>query len=208
MLNSLFMLVDALKPEAIVTHNGFDFDFYYIIKRCEILGIDHPMTRYEEERKITAASIYGKPAVYYPVYWTKPSRGNRVFNDGSFPQLVDTLHLAGQHDKIFANMVAYNLKYLAFYVGFRKEKRLELKGKQIREYWLSGDEAKRQLVRDYLIFDLADQRAVTNFFWFRVIINKCIFRLRYKRFALHLLQENIMQILLTFIVGFMGNRYL
>jgi DNA polymerase, archaea type len=164
-LTGLFRLIKALQPEAIVTHNGFDFDFPYIMKRCDILGIEHPMTRItDRERCITAASMYGQPIRFYPTYWTKPGRNGRIYNDGTFPQLVDTIHLAGQHDKIFANMTSYTLKYLAFYVGFRTEKRLELKGKEISIYWNSGEESKKQSIRDYLIFDLEDQRAVTNFF--------------------------------------------
>lgn len=164
-LSGLFQVIEMLEPDAIVTHNGFNFDFTFIMKRCEVLGIPHPMTRItDKERIITAASMYGQPIRYFPVYWTKSNRQGRVYNDGSFPQLVDTMHLAGQHDKIFANMSGYGLKYLASYVGFRKEKRLELKAKEIKEYWESGDTDKKQLIRDYLIFDLEDQQAVTNFF--------------------------------------------
>lgn len=165
MMTGLFRLIEMLKPDAIVTHNGFNFDFTFLIQRCEYLGIDHPMTRLtDKERVITAASMNGQPIRYYPVYWTKPNGWGKVWNDGSFPQLVDTMHLAGQHDKIFANMTGYGLKYLGHYVGFREEKRLELTYKEIHEYWISGDNEKRQLIRDYLLFDLEDQRAVTNFF--------------------------------------------
>lgn len=164
-LSGLFRVIKQLEPDTIVTHNGFNFDFTFIMKRCEVLEIEHPMTRItDKERVITAASMYGQPIRYFPVYWTKPNGRGKVYNDGSFPQLVDTMHLAGQHDKIFANMSGYGLKYLASYVGFRKEKRLELKAKEIKEYWESRDNDKKQLIRDYLIFDLEDQQAVTNFF--------------------------------------------
>lgn len=163
-LAGLFRLIDALQPDAIITHNGFDFDFPYIIERCEMLGVNHPMTRITDKpRRITAASIYGQIPEYFPVYWTKPGRNGRVYNDGSFPQLIDTLHLAGQHDKIFANMQKYSLKYLAHYTGFRKEKRLEI-GDKVREYWLSGETEKIEDLRKYLIYDLEDQQAVSNFF--------------------------------------------
>lgn len=166
MLDRLFRTVAGLKPDAVVLHNGFNFDLPFIIARSEKLGVNHPLCRLtEKERFITAASMFGKPISFYPVYWTKPNGyyGN-VLNNGSFPQIVDTMHLAGQHDKIFANMTSYGLKYLAHYVGYRKEKRLELKYHEIVSYWKSGDPDKIQLVRDYLIFDLEDQRAVTNFF--------------------------------------------
>lgn len=166
MLERLFRTVKGLKPDAVVLHNGFNFDLPFIIARSEALGINHPLCRLtEKERFITAASIFGKPISFYPVYWTKPNGyyGN-VWNNGSFPQIVDTMHLAGQHDKIFANMTSYGLKYLAHYVGYRKEKRLELKHTEIFSYWKSGDANKIQKIRDYLLFDLEDQRAVTNFF--------------------------------------------
>lgn len=165
MLDRLFRTVAGLKPDAVVFHNGFNFDLPFIIARSEALGIDHPLCRLtEKERFITAASMFGKPISFFPVYWTKPNWNGNVWNNGNFPQLVDTMHLAGQHDKIFANMTSYGLKYLAHYVGYRKEKRLELKYHEIVSYWKSGDPNKIQLVRDYLIFDLEDQRAVTNFF--------------------------------------------
>lgn len=165
MLDRLFRTVAGLKPDAVVLHNGFNFDLPFIIARAEALKINHPLCRLtEKERFITAASMYGKPISFFPVYWTKPNWNGNVWNNGNFPQLVDTMHLAGQHDKIFANMLNYGLKYLAHYVGFRKEKRLELKHTQIFSYWKSGEPDKIQLIRDYLIFDLEDQRAVTNFF--------------------------------------------
>lgn len=165
MLERLFRTVAGLKPDAVVLHNGFNFDLPFIIARSEALGIDHPLCRLtDKERFITAASMFGKPISFYPVYWSKPNWNGNVWNNGSFPQIVDTMHLAGQHDKIFANMTSYGLKYLAHYVGYRKEKRLELKYHEIVSYWKSGEPDKIQLVRDYLLFDLEDQRSVTNFF--------------------------------------------
>jgi DNA polymerase elongation subunit (family B) len=166
MITRLLEFVDRLNPDAVCMHNGMDFDIPFIISRCEVLGIKCPITRItEKERFITAASVYGRPIKFFPCYWTdKTGYYGRIYNDGSFPQIVDTLHLAGQHDKIFANMLNYGLKYLAHYVGFRKEKRLELKAKELFAYWRSGDKDKIQLIRDYLIFDLEDQRAVTNYF--------------------------------------------
>lgn len=174
-ISNFIKILFKLGAEVIPTHNGMLFDYGFIQKRIEILrekksvkkaGIELPDLFWvsEYEKTITSASFYGRPITYHPVYTRKPNYSGYFNLTDSDVQLVDTLHLAAQLDKIKANMTSYTLKYLAQYVKFRSEKRLELSHNQIQEYWRSQDPKKLELLRQYLIYDLEDQRAVTDFF--------------------------------------------
>lgn len=170
-----------LKPQVLDLHNGFEFDTKFIQKRIEILrdsiSVKKAVSRYPKlriieddlfyignyEKTITSASMFGRPIQFTPVYTIPPRNGYFNIRDKDI-QIIDTMHLAAQVDKIRANMSSYGLKYLAHWTGFRPERRLELSHTEIKEYWQSQDPEKLGLLRQYLIYDLEDQRAVGNYF--------------------------------------------
>lgn len=183
MIANFMIWLEKLNPQVIDLHNGMEFDTKFLQRRIEILRksnkVAQSVTKYpklrhilerdlfyicQREKTITAASMYGRPIVFTPVY-TVPANHAGFHNlKNKDLQIIDTMHLAAQVDKIMANMSSYTLKYLAHYVKFRTEKRLELKHTEIQEYWKSQDPEKLEKLRQYLIFDLEDQRAVCNFF--------------------------------------------
>lgn len=156
--------LEQLNPEIIAMHNGIGFDLPFIARRMEILKLKHNIHVLEDEKMITAASMFGKPIRFRPVYFRAPNSWGRVHNDGTIIQVVDTMHLAAQVDKIRADMTSYSLKYLAHYSGGRTQKRLELTYEQMQEYWRSRDREKIDKLRKYLYYDLGDQKIVTDFF--------------------------------------------
>ena len=160
-LSQFLKAMRGLNPEIVSMHNGVDFDLPFIATRLKVLGMPCPIYRSPDSKFMSAASLNGRGIGYNPVYFTRPNDRGYVYNDGSFPQVVDTLHLAGQVDKIRADMHAYTLKYLAHYAGGRDEKRLELTYREMMECWRTRDTQK---LRDYLIYDLEDQKIVSDFF--------------------------------------------
>ena len=197
------LFTEKIQPEVLDLHNGMDFDTRFIETRIRKLRqsksvIKARKTKYPKlsilfektpfyvanrEKQITAASMFGKPIVFTPVY-TIPAddAGYHNLNDKDI-QIVDTQHLAAQLDKINADMTNYKLKYLAHYVKFRKEKRLELKHTEIFEYWYSQEPDKLQAIRDYLIYDLEDQRAIGNYFIPSVWYQKMFFNMPLQELA-------------------------
>lgn len=179
---NFILRLEKLKPQVLDLHNGFEFDTKFIQRRIEILreskSVQRAVNKYPKlavldddlfyiaqfEKTITAASMYGRPIVFTPVYTISANYSGYHNLKNTDIQIIDTMHLAAQVDKIKANMSSYTLKYLAHYVKFRTEKRLELKHTEIQEYWQSQDPAKLEKLRQYLLFDLEDQRAVGNFF--------------------------------------------
>ena len=157
LLNILSRVLRELRPEIISMHNGVDFDIPFLHHRYKVNNLRSPFTIATESKFISAASLNGRGIDYTPVYCT---RGN-TYNDGSFPQIVDTLHLAAQVDKIKANMSSYTLKYLALYTGGRSERRLEIPGDQIAKLCESGQHDK---LKEYLLYDLQDQKLVSDYF--------------------------------------------
>lgn len=153
--------IRGLNPEIISMHNGVDFDIPFIDTRLKVLGLRSPFYRSPEPKFMSAASLNGRGIDYHPVYLTKPNDRGYIYNDGTFPQIVDTLHLAGQVDKIRADMESYTLKYLAHYAGGRQTKRLELSYEEMQECWRSRNTAR---LREYLLYDLEDQEIVSDFF--------------------------------------------
>ena len=179
---NFILWIEKLKPQVLDLHNGFEFDTKFIQRRIEILrkrkAVQNAIKKYPKlavlnddlfyisnyEKTITAASMYGRPIVFTPVYTVPANHAGYHNLKNTDIQIIDTMHLAAQVDKIMANMSSYTLKYLAHYVEFRTEKRLELKHTEIQEYWQSQEPEKLEKLRQYLIFDLEDQRAVGNFF--------------------------------------------
>jgi len=159
-------------PDIVSTHNGFGFDMPFLAARMKILGSRKIIHVLPNTRVITSASMFGKPIEFYPAYFKAPNQRGYVDNKGGFPQIVDTMFLAAQLDKIKANMSSYSLKYLGEYVKFREaDDRVTLKHDEIIGYWKSQDPEKLAILRQYLMDDLADQKAVSDYFipmiWFQ-----------------------------------------
>jgi DNA polymerase I len=149
LLKKFSKVLSELKPEIISLHNGVDFDIPFLIHRYVENGLPCPFRQSQDSRFISAASLNGRGIDYKPVMHVGGA------------QIIDTLHLAAQLDKVKANMSSYTLKYLALYTGKRKERRLEIPGDQIKTLWESGD---RHPLIDYLKLDLEDQKFITDYF--------------------------------------------
>lgn len=161
MLHALNYFLTELYPEIITGHYMFAFDLNFIYERCVYHGVECLWAKGDFPVRVTSASVNGQVPEFMPFYWKNKDGTPGVFNR-NVPSFVDTIHLAGQEDKIFAKMEYYSLKYLAKYVGFRSDEgRLELSATELCEYWRDG---RHKEIIEYLIYDLQDQKAIADYF--------------------------------------------
>ena len=126
--NFLFILSE-LKPDTVVGHNSENFDWDFIIVRCEELGTSlenlskkyfkHPI--YKKKRE-AVLKLGGEVEYYYPtVMW-----GHVI---------LDSLHAARRAQAIDSNMKKSNLKYVTKYLKLKKPNRVYVPGDKITKTW-------------------------------------------------------------------------
>lgn len=164
--------VKEMDPAITPFHNGFAFDLPFISRRCEINGLVSPVTVVKATDKSgnyrplfnSAASIDGKSIMFDAAYWAQPNAKGRIYNDGSFPQVFDTYHAAGQYDKLHSCITNYGLKGLVRdHVKARDCKRTELTYPQMMAGWDNGGHEWKTFL-EYLIYDLDDTKILTDYF--------------------------------------------
>ncbi len=124
MLQKLAALVVEKDPDVIEGHNLFGFDLPYILKRCELHGVDFTIGRDNSApRPITI----------------RPGSGDQELEIISYElngrNLVDTLLLARAYDVSARTLDSYGLKYLAQHFGFAAENRTYIPGNKISWSW-------------------------------------------------------------------------
>ena len=122
------------KPDVIAGHNSENFDWDFIIVRCQILGttleevslnfFKHPIYKKNKE---TVLKLGGEVEYYRPtVMWG--------YN------IVDSLHAVRRAQAIDSNMKLANLKYVTRYLDLKKANRVYVPGNKIDSIWLEQDE--------------------------------------------------------------------
>ena len=121
------------KPDVIAGHNSENFDWNFIIVRCQKLGTSleelslnffkHPIFKKNKE---TVLKLGGEVEYYKPtMMW-----GHNI---------VDSLHAVRRAQAIDSNMKLANLKYVTRYLNLKKENRVYVPGNQIGSIWLETD---------------------------------------------------------------------
>lgn len=123
------------KPDVVVGHNSENFDWDFIITRCDILGTPlkelslryfrHPI--YKRQRRQTL-KLGGETEYYFPtVMW-----GHNI---------LDSLHAARRAQAIDSSMKSSNLKYVTRYLGMKKPNRVYVQGDKITSTWNDNTES-------------------------------------------------------------------
>ena len=118
-----------LKPDTVVGHNSENFDWDFLIVRCEMLGVDfselslkyfrHPIYKKKNEAIL---KLGGEIEYYRPtVMW-----GHNI---------LDSLHAARRAQAIDSNMKKSNLKYVTKYLNMKKDNRVYVQGDKITSTW-------------------------------------------------------------------------
>lgn len=117
------------RPDIVVGHNSENFDWQFIITRCEVLGIplDELSKKYFREpiykkNKETVLKLGGEVEYYFPtIIW-----GHNV---------LDSLHAARRAQAVDSNMKSSNLKYVTQYLNMKKKNRVYVQGDRISTVW-------------------------------------------------------------------------
>lgn len=117
------------KPDIIAGHNSENFDWNFIIVRCEKLGtsldeLSRKFFRYPiyKRKKETVLKLGGEVEYFKPtIMW-----GHNV---------VDSLHAVRRAQAIDSNIKSANLKYVTQFLSLKKENRVYVPGSQIGTIW-------------------------------------------------------------------------
>ena len=123
------------KPDVVAGHNSENFDWNFIIVRCQKLGTSleeistnffkHPIYKKNKE---TVLKLGGEVEYYRPtIMW-----GHNI---------VDSLHAVRRAQAIDSNMKLANLKYVTKYLDLKKDNRVYVPGNQIDAIWSVTDNA-------------------------------------------------------------------
>ena len=117
------------KPDIIAGHNSENFDWDFLIVRCEVLGASfedmslkyfkHPIYK---KKKESILKLGGEMEYYRPtVAWG--------FN------ILDSLHAVRRAQALDSNMKSASLKYVTKYLDLKKPNRVYVPGNQITKIW-------------------------------------------------------------------------
>ena len=144
------------KPDVIAGHNSENFDWNFIIVRCQKLGTSleelslnffkHPIFKKNKE---TVLKLGGEVEYYKPtVMW-----GHNI---------VDSLHAVRRAQAIDSNMKLANLKYVTRYLKLKKENRVYVPGNKIGSIWLETDNVYAFNDTNGDWYKISDQRPLTE----------------------------------------------
>ena len=127
-----FEVLNEVKPSIIAGYNSANFDWYFIFKRCEILGLD-----------IEKIAITLKPDVQIWVKEAMLKLGNEVesyIQTNMFGySIIDINHATRRAQAINSSMKNTQLKYVCKFNKINKKNRVYIKGDKIGEYWKNNE---------------------------------------------------------------------
>ncbi len=125
-----FNIIKKLKPAIIFGYNSEDFDFNFILRRAEILGLDilTLTTTYTNDKTIKRIENSSLKVGNESKYYTKTSMfGYNV---------LDIIHAVWKTQAINSNMKEAGLKYVCKFAGIAKPNRMYVKnGAKIFQMW-------------------------------------------------------------------------
>lgn len=148
----MLQIVSELKSDVLFGHNSENFDWDFLITRCDVLGypfdeLSKQFFRYPiyKRKKPATLKLGGETETYYPtIVWGTP--------------VLDSLHAARRAQAIDSNMKKSNLKYVTKYLNLKKPNRVYVPGDDITSTWAINDP----------VFAFND----TDGSWYRITENK------------------------------------
>ena len=130
-IEDFFKIISQLNPDVITGHNSENFDWQFLITRCEVLGTSI--------KEITEK--YFKQALYKKSKPTVLKLGGEMeyFNQTILwgYNITDSLHAVRRAQAIDSNMKEANLKYVTKYSKLNKENRVYVQGDMIKKTYHS-----------------------------------------------------------------------
>ena len=130
-IDNFLRTIYTYDPDVIAGHNTENFDWNFIIERCQMLGIDF----YEMSKK-----YFDGKGIYKNNKPTTLKLGGEVetFFQTIVPDhiVLDSLHAARRAQAGDSNMLKADLKYVTKYLSLNKTNRVYVPGDKINETWL------------------------------------------------------------------------
>ncbi|MCK9409399.1 MAG: DNA polymerase [Bacteroidetes bacterium] len=140
LLQQCIKLINDLDPDIIEGHNIFNFDLPYILRRCEINGIDFSIGRDGSVPSgFRSRTAFAEQSVEYMSY------------EVTGRHIIDTWLLVQSYDMSKRNMESHGLKYSAKYFGLSSPDRTYIPGDKISWYWDNDVEALKRYALDDVI---------------------------------------------------------
>lgn len=129
-IRTAIQIIYTFDPDIITAHNGENFDWWFIMERCKILGttleeLSKPFFNGDFIRKNTRETVL------------KLGGEVETFNQTIVPGRIvtDSLHAVRRAQAIDSNMLLANLKYVTKYSKMNKPNRVYVPGDKISEIW-------------------------------------------------------------------------
>lgn len=124
-----------IKPDIVAGHNSENFDWDFIITRCQMLGTSlenitmkyfkHPIYK---QKKTKVLKLGGEVEYYYPtIMWGHT--------------MLDSLHAVRRAQAIDSSFKSASLKYATKYLNLKKPNRVYVPGNKITETWNVTEDA-------------------------------------------------------------------
>ncbi|WP_254446998.1 3'-5' exonuclease [Dolichospermum sp. UHCC 0259] len=140
----------SISPDVVLTYNGTEFDFPFIITRCLINNISHPFNISQQSRIIKTAQVFGKPMNI-----------SEIFISNS--QHIDVYICVLRWDFVNKALYQHSLKSAVIEMGLRESARLVLTPQEIQYCWGEGAGSQGwKKIRTYLIYDLEDTKLIAD----------------------------------------------
>lgn len=128
-IEQLFIIIKEIKPDVITGHNSENFDWNFIIKRCEVLG----SSAEEISKKYLKIPLYKKKRKTVLKLGGETEYFNQTIVWGH--NVTDSLHAVRRAQAIDSNMKLANLKYVTKYSKLTKQNRVYVDGDKIKNIW-------------------------------------------------------------------------
>jgi len=147
LLQQCIKLIMEKDPDIIEGHNIFNFDLPYILRRCELHGIEFTIGRDGSVPSgFRSRTSFAENAVEYMSY------------EVAGRHIIDTWLLVQSYDMTKRNMESHSLKYAAKYFGISSANRTYIPGDKISWYWDNGVE----MLKRYALDDVIETRGLSE----------------------------------------------
>jgi DNA polymerase I len=147
LLQQCITLIKERDPDVIEGHNIFNFDLPYILRRCEMNGIEFSIGR---DGSVPAGNrsrtSFAENSVEYMSY------------EVNGRHIIDTWLLVQSYDMTKRNMESHGLKYAAQYFGLASKDRTYVPGDKISWYWDNEPET----LKKYALDDVIETRGLSE----------------------------------------------
>lgn len=147
MLAELIHLINEKDPDVIEGHNIYNFDLPYILKRCDLSGIEFKVGRDGSvPRSFDSRTMFAERLIDY----SKHEIAGR--------HIIDTWLLLQSYDASKRTLESYGLKQAAQHFGFAKQDRIYIKSDRISWYW----DHEPDLLMRYALDDVDETRQLSE----------------------------------------------